>query len=90
MAKRLTARYTPTFFRKLKKMESALQEEVLEKIELFNDPKNHRMLKMHKLQGRLKGLYSLSVNYRVRIVFEYIENGRTALFLTVGEHEIYN
>jgi mRNA-degrading endonuclease YafQ of YafQ-DinJ toxin-antitoxin module len=90
MTKRLTVKYTPTFFRKLKKMEVALQEEVFDKIELFSDTKNHRALKPHKLQGRLKGSYSFSVNYRVRIVFEYIESGRSALLLTVGDHEIYD
>ncbi|MBI5742495.1 MAG: hypothetical protein HZA25_01490 [Candidatus Niyogibacteria bacterium] len=59
-------------------------------MELFSAPENHHALKVHKLQGRLKGLLSFSVNYRVRIVFEYIEGGKSALFLTVGDHEIYD
>lgn len=88
MSKQIKVKYTPNFFRKLKKLENDLQEEVFEKIELFENEENHKILKVHKLHGKIKGLHSLSVNYHVRIVFEYISNN-TALFLTIGNHNIY-
>lgn len=80
--------YAPGFVRQYKKLESALQEEVLEKIKLFQDENNHQSLKMHKLHGVFKDCYSFSVNYKIRVVFEYLSKKEVALF-AVGDHEIY-
>ena len=80
--------FTPAFLRQIKKLDPALQEEVIEKTELFKDKENHKMLKAHKLKGPLFGLHSFSVNYKTRIVFEYM--GREeALFHAIGDHDIY-
>lgn len=61
-----------------------------EKIELFSDEDNHKMLKVHKLNGRLRGCYAFSVNYHIRIVFEYIGKPRRAYLLAIGDHAIYS
>lgn len=61
--------YKPTFIRQFNKLEELLQDEIIEKIELFKDKKNHKQLKVHKLTGKLKDFYSFSVNYSYRIVF---------------------
>ncbi len=80
--------YAPPFFRQLKKLEKDLQEEVFERIELFeNNPKN-TILKVHKLQGRLKGRYSFSINYKTRIVSTY-RSEKDVVFLAVGNHDVY-
>ena len=63
--------FKQTFVRQFKILEEGLQEEVLEKIELFKKPKHHNLLKVHKLKGRLKKYYNFSVNYKTRIVFQY-------------------
>lgn len=81
--------FKPTFVRQFNILEKALQEEVLEKIELFKNFKNHKQLKIHKLKGVLKGRYSFSVNYKTRIVFIY-ESKKTAVFLAVGDHDVYD
>lgn len=80
--------YSPKFLRKLKSLEFSLQEEVIEKIELFKDSKNRKLLKVHKLHGNFKGCYGFSVNYKTRIVFEYI-NKKEVVLLVVGDHEVY-
>lgn len=80
--------FKPTFIKKFKKLESALQEEAFEKIELFKDIKNHKQLKVHKLNGVLSGRYSFSVNYKTRIVFSYLAKNE-AVLLAVGDHEVY-
>lgn len=85
----ITLLYTPTFVRGLGKLPSALQEEALEKIEMFKDPKNHRLLKVHKLTGRLKEQYSFSVNYRYRIIFTH-EKKDVAILHVIGDHSIYD
>ncbi|MBM2817945.1 MAG: hypothetical protein HW401_535 [Parcubacteria group bacterium] len=80
--------FKPTFVRKLKSLEAALQDEVVEKIELFKDEKNHKQLKVHKLRGVLSGRYSFSVNYKTRIVFSYLSKNE-AVLLAVGDHDVY-
>lgn len=80
--------FKPTFIKQFKKLESALQEEAFEKIELFRDAKNHKQLKVHKLNGVLSGRYSFSVNYKTRIVFTYLSKIE-AVLLSIGDYEVY-
>lgn len=80
--------FSPQFKRHFKKLDPQLKEEVLEKIELFKDQKNHTQLKIHKLKGRLNGTYSFSVNYQTRILFEYFSEDE-AVLLVVGNHDVY-
>ena len=83
--------FTPFFLRLLKALPEPLREEALDKIDLFVEIENHKQLKVHKLAGRLAGRYSFSVNYKTRIVFKYIsKNPREALFLAIGDHDVYN
>lgn len=81
--------YTPKFLRLLKKLPNGLQDEVIEKIELFKNVNNHQRLEVHKLKGRLKKFYGFTVNYKDRIVFEYLSEDEVAL-LAVGDRKIYN
>jgi len=73
----------------MNKLDKELREEAIEKIGLLAEPTNHRFLKVHKLHGPLAGLHSFSVNYKTRIVFEYISKYEVAL-LSIGDHDIYN
>jgi mRNA-degrading endonuclease YafQ of YafQ-DinJ toxin-antitoxin module len=79
---------TDTFAKTLSKFETDLYEEVLEKIELFKDPKNHKRLKVHKLKGSLSNKRSFSVNYKIRIVFIYGKK-KEAYLLSIGDHDVY-
>jgi addiction module RelE/StbE family toxin len=81
--------FASSFVRKLKKFEKSLQEEVLEKVELFEKDSKNPSLKIHKLKGSLKGSYSFSVNYKYRIVFDYISKEEVRL-LSVGDHDVYS
>ena len=85
----LSVAVTPQFKRMFRKLESSLQTEALEKITLFTDPQNHQQLKVHKLKGRLRGRYSFSVNYKIRIVFTY-ESKESVILIAIGDHDIYN
>ena len=80
--------YTSEFVRLFKKLESLFQEEVTEKIDFFKDIKNHKSLKEHKLHGRFSKCYSFSVNYKTRIVFQYLSDNHV-IFLTIGDHDVY-
>ncbi len=90
MSNKIEIIYTPKFFRSLKKLEKKLQMEVFEKIDLFSCAGNHKLLKVHKLEGVLKHCYSFSVNYKYRIVFQYDGcNKNLVFFLNIGDHDIY-
>ena len=80
--------YLPSFVRQYKSLEKSLQDEVIEKIELFKDKKNHTQLKVHKLHGPLRGKWSFSVNYKIRIVCVF-ESKNTVALLSIGDHKIY-
>lgn len=80
--------YTPQFLRMFRKLEHALQEEAIEKLELFEKNPDHTQLKAHKLKGKLKNRYSFSVNYQTRIVYVPLSKVEVA-FLAIGEHDVY-
>lgn len=80
--------FKPTFVRQFNKLERDLQQEVLDKIDLFKKDSTHPLLKTHKLHGRLRDRYSFSVNYKVRIVFTYVSKKEVVL-LAIGDHEVY-
>ena len=80
--------YAPIFVRQLKKLELALQNEVLEKIDYFKNKENHKIIKVHKLHGKFSECFSFSVNYRTRIIFKYLTEDEITL-LFVGDHDLY-
>ncbi|MCX6716700.1 MAG: type II toxin-antitoxin system mRNA interferase toxin, RelE/StbE family [Candidatus Taylorbacteria bacterium] len=80
--------FTPFFVKKFKSFEKDLREEALEKIELFRLKDNHTQLKVHKLNGNLKGKLSFSINYKYRIVFEYLDKN-TVILHSMGDHDVY-
>lgn len=82
----INIQYAPIFVRMYKGLPLLLKEEVKEKIELFKNKKNHEKLRAHKLKGTLKNTYSFSVNYQIRIVFEY-HNKNTVNILYIGDHD---
>lgn len=80
--------FTPSFLRQLRSLPPEIQEEAIEKVDLFKDRKHHKMLKVHKLKGRLAGRFSFSANYHTRIVFNYVSANEVVL-LAIGDHDIY-
>jgi mRNA-degrading endonuclease YafQ of YafQ-DinJ toxin-antitoxin module len=79
--------YDPRFYRSLKKLPKAIAAKTIESALLFGkDPFNSR-LGTHKLHGKLRHLWSFSVDskYRVLLILEKSE----AIFLDVGDHDIY-
>ncbi len=80
--------FKPSFVREVNALPVSLQQEVLEKIELFKDRKKHASLRVHKLHGPFRHCFSFSVNYQIRIVFEYASKSE-AILLGIGDHDIY-
>jgi len=81
--------YKSLFIRRYKKLHPKLKTVVKEQIRKFQNPKNHKELEVHKLSGKMRGLYSFSVDYQYRIVFEYKRGKKEAMLLDIGDHGIY-
>lgn len=81
--------FSKRFLRQFEKLEYDLQEEVREKIKLFENTSNYKSLNVHKLKGEMKRQHSFSINYKTRIVFEYASSKKEATLLVVGDHAVY-
>lgn len=50
----------------------------------------HNSLRLHRLEGRLSDLYSVSINMQYRITLELIIDGETVIPVNIGTHdEVY-
>jgi addiction module RelE/StbE family toxin len=67
----------------------AIETRFWQKIELFTQDPFHPQLKTHKLSGKLKNLWSYSVDYDLRVIF-YFENKSKVVFIDIATHnEVY-
>ncbi|KKR84589.1 MAG: Plasmid stabilization system [Candidatus Uhrbacteria bacterium GW2011_GWA2_41_10] len=82
--------YAPSFLRSLRSLTPLLCEEIVAKIDLFKDERNHTALRVHKLKGRLKDCYAFFVNYQFRVVFQFVGRPKRAYLLAVGDHDVYD
>ena len=80
--------YSSKFAREYKKLPLAIKKKA-EKQEIFfrNNPFDSR-LETHKLSGSLKDFWAFSINYKYRIIFEFIDE-KTIWFHSIGNHSIY-
>jgi toxin HigB-1 len=59
------------------------------KLERFRDNPFDPSLKTHKLSGKLKNLWSFSIEYDRRVLFYFTDDGK-AVFVDIGNHdEVY-
>jgi len=56
------------------------------KVELFISDPFSKSLRTHKLSGKLKYLWSFSVEFDLRIIF-YFEKANKCVFIDIGTHE---
>lgn len=76
-------------FKKRIKGNTDLEEKFWTKLEIFTSNPYDASLKTHKLSGKLKGLWSFSVDYDARILFYFTEEN-DAIFVDIGSHdEVY-
>ena len=72
---------------KLKKQNAPLYSKIHKQLSLFKENLEHPSLRTHQLKGKLKNVFSISINKSFRLV--YIKNGEY-LFFDLGFHsQIY-
>ena len=80
--------YLPRFAREYKRLPEQVKRIAEKKEIIFRNNPFHSQLKAHKLHGELDGFWSFSLNYRYRIIFDFVDN-ETVRFYSVGDHDIY-
>ena len=80
--------YWSKFAKYFKKLPIEIQKIAVEKEKIFRENPFDSMLKTHKLHGELNEYWSFSVNYKIRIIFKFINKNVVAFYL-IGDHDIY-
>jgi addiction module RelE/StbE family toxin len=88
----MTIAYSSSFKRAFKKrIKNRAETEVKfwEMLKLFLETPFDERLKTHKLSGKLRDLWSFTIEYDVRVIFYFAEEQK-AIFVDVGKHdEVY-
>jgi mRNA-degrading endonuclease YafQ of YafQ-DinJ toxin-antitoxin module len=80
--------YNSQFEKQFLSLPKAIQKKACSKEKLFRENPFHPSLRLHKLKGKLDGLWSISIDMKNRIIFKPLENG-IILFISIGMHAIY-
>lgn len=80
--------YNQDFANQFRRLPGVIQKKAAKTEILFRNNPFHPSLRLHKLEGNLKGLWSISIDMKYRIIFKPLENG-VILFVSVGLHAIY-
>lgn len=65
-----------------------IRKKVIKQETIFVENPFHPSLRLHRLQGKLEGLWSISIDRSYRIIFKPLANGNM-LFISIGRHAIY-
>lgn len=84
--------FSSSFKRAFKKRmagRNPLEEKFWKRLEIFRDNPYDPRLRTHKLSGDLQEFWSFTVEYDVRVVFQFADKDR-AVFQDIGTHdEVY-
>ncbi|MEK7079262.1 MAG: type II toxin-antitoxin system mRNA interferase toxin, RelE/StbE family [Patescibacteria group bacterium] len=79
--------YSSSFHKSLKKYTKD-KNLIIKKLDRFLLNPFDPSLKTHKLSGKLLSYWSFSINYHLRVLFEFIDEEAVGL-IDVGTHEVY-
>ncbi len=81
--------YDEGFHKEYKRLSATLQKKFKKAVSLFQKNAFHPSLRLHKLSGKLDGLWSISISKRYRAIFQTLPDGKV-LMISVGTHAIYD
>lgn len=81
--------YTPHFKRDAKRLPVSMRKLVEDRLNCFKHDPFDASLKTHKLDGKLRGHWSFSIDYRIRVIFT-IEDKSLFVLHSIGDHSIYD
>lgn len=72
---------------KFLKRHPELRQQYLKTLQLLEANPFHPSLRLHALQGKLNGLYSVSINLSYRITLELLIQDEKIIPINVGDHQ---
>lgn len=72
---------------KFLKRHPELRQQYLKTLQLLEANPFHPSLRLHALQGKLDGLYSVSINLSYRITLELLIQDEKIIPINVGDHQ---
>ena len=72
-------------YKKIGKRKSGIKEKIKFKIKLLEINPLHPSLKLHKLKGKQRDNWSISIEEDMRLVFTYVPDG--IILIAIGKHE---
>lgn len=70
--------------KRIKAHDKKLTEKIVKQLVLFQENHLHPSLRVHKLSGNLKNIWSISIDKSFRMLYFFDENG--AYFFDIGTH----
>ena len=80
--------YSPRFVKLYDRLSAGMKIKAEKKEIIFRRNPFDKRLDTHKLSVRLDGLWSFTIDYDCRIIFEF-ESGSMIIFHAIGNHSIY-
>lgn len=81
--------YNEEFRSRFLSLPLSVQKKACKAEALFRQNPFYPSLRLHKLRGKLDGLWSISLDNKYRIIFKPLESG-VILFVSIGLHAIYD
>ncbi|SLM33212.1 conserved hypothetical protein [Desulfamplus magnetovallimortis] len=85
--------YTESYINKAKRFAKKHPELITQyekTLKILENAPHHPSLRLHRLKGKLKDLYSISINISYRITLEFYFNDKEIVLVNVGHHdEVY-
>lgn len=81
--------YTSHFEKSLRRIPKSIQILAHKRDLTFRENVFSPKLKTHKLHGKLKHLWSYSVDKNYRVIFSFKKNKKEVIYYDIGTHTIY-
>ncbi len=78
-------RHTAKFRKQFKKLPTEIQKKFIERLNLFVVDQTHPLLRVHPLQGKYAGYWSINVTGDVRALYRS-DSEEIVLFALIGTH----
>lgn len=73
--------------RRFLKRHPELEHTYLKTLKILEANPFHPSLRLHRLSGRLEGLYSVSITLSYRITIEFVVTGTEIIPVDIGDHD---
>lgn len=89
MPKLITSAYYEKRLELFKQKHSDLRNSYLKTITLLEANPHHPSLRLHKLKGKLVPFYSVSIDMKYRILFDFMIRDDQIILIDIGDHALY-